>query len=299
MSDTPKPSNHEQSATNTNNAASLISPSPCNAATTTHSHVHARPEPVVSDASSLDVSFVKLESTFVTTAGGSNDPIDLCSSHDEEDDNQDSSIRDDSSYQDSSDSDEHQDDESFWACKRNGCNCKNLTGRYKCSKCHGWRDGKKPTKKKWQKLQTQHDNDESYWICERNGCKYKNPIAFTRCSKCQGWRDGKKPIKQKRQGQIEHHGNKKQKKSCNGGRDPSRSFDTGGLKPFFQKGDKVYAAAMQNNKLMWFLGEVVEHEEVRSGGKYGPTRQYRIQFDDSCLGICWVDEEVSIHYFTM
>ena len=160
---------------NNNNTATVISPSPDRNIINTNGQAFVRPEPVHSDDASrqdplLQVPRVKVESP----GSGKNDPIDLCSS------------------------DEEDAKELSWICKRTSelgrCNFNNTIARSRCFKCLGWRGGQMPAKQK-----DQHEG--SFWICKRKlaggSCDVKNAIDRTKCTNCQGWKDGKRPVKKK------------------------------------------------------------------------------------------------------
>jgi hypothetical protein len=91
-----------------------------------------------------------------------------------------------------------------WHCGR--CSNYNTKSKFKCSNCHGWRGGKKPTKNN-KKRSENMDSDEGSdaepasqegWVCTK--CDYFDTKSKYKCSSCLGWRDGKRPTKNNKWG---------------------------------------------------------------------------------------------------
>lgn len=55
-----------------------------------------------------------------------------------------------------------------------------------------------------------------------------------------------------------------------------------GLKPYYKKGDDVYAKWEETNQ--WYRGTILSYENLDCKSRYGDTRTYRIKFNDGDVG---------------
>ena len=79
-------------------------------------------------------------------------------------------------------------EEETWECIR--CNESVPVGRFRCTGCKAWKDGKRPTK---GSTSGNDDNEEETWECIR--CNESIPVGRFRCTGWKAWKDGKRPTK--------------------------------------------------------------------------------------------------------
>jgi hypothetical protein len=110
------------------------------------------------------------------------------------------------------------------------------------------------------------------WCCIR--CNHFNKKS--RCGNCWAWKDGKRPKKLSNSYKPKTSSNKKE------------------LKPLFARGDEVFARCndCSDDESDWFPGIIDDFITVKESGEYGPTRQYRVRFDEYDEVSGYLDEHI-------
>jgi hypothetical protein len=106
------------------------------------------------------------------------------------------------------------------------------------------------------------------WCCTR--CNHFNKKS--RCGNCLAWKDGKRP------------------KKLSNSYEPKTSSNKKELKPLFARGDEVFARCNDCNddESDWFPGIIDDFITVKDG----PTRQYRVRFDENDEVSGYLDEHI-------